>query len=82
MHQIAEWGGVHSRQLGAHWDADAVRGIILGCLQRRWGILAARANAQLLLDRLAFVGRGAGAAASRRAASWAAHTSSARSMPW
>ena len=82
LHQIAEWGSVHGCHLGAHRDTDVVRGILIGALQRRWGILAARANAQLLLDRLAFVGRGAGAASSRRAAASAAYFAATRSRRW
>ena len=82
MHQIADCGSMHSRQLGTHQDADVVRASMLANMQRRWGIMAARANAQLLLDRLAFVGRGAGAAISRRAISWASHAARSRSLQW
>eukprot|EP00973_Karenia_brevis_P081987 11366875-Karenia_brevis.AAC.1 len=45
---------------------------MLTAVQRRWGIAAARANAQLLLDRLGFVGRGAWAADARRMSARAA----------
>eukprot|EP00973_Karenia_brevis_P057930 8064201-Karenia_brevis.AAC.1 len=49
-------------------DVDDEQTLLQCALQRRWGLAAARANAQLLLDRLAYVGRGAGPAAARRAA--------------
>ena len=39
--------------------------MIVHALRRRWGVAFARANAQLLLDRFAFIGRGAHAAAER-----------------
>ena len=39
-------------------DADNLRLALLSRLQRRWGMDAIRVNAQLLLDRLAYVGRG------------------------
>jgi hypothetical protein len=39
---------------------------LVSTLRRRWGITALRANARLLLERLAHVGRGAAIAARRR----------------
>ena len=41
---------------------------IISYLLRRWDMTAAKANARLLLDRLAYVGRGATAEAERRVA--------------
>ena len=82
MHQLAEWASMHSRQVGAHRDAEVIRVALLTNMQRRWSIMAACANAQLLFDRLDLVGRGAGAASSRRASSWAMHAAAGRSRPW
>ena len=47
---------------------ERARSALVWMLRRRWGLTAVRENARLLLDRLAFVGRGAGCAAARRAA--------------
>eukprot|EP00973_Karenia_brevis_P048084 6672442-Karenia_brevis.AAC.1 len=47
---------------------------MVSSLRRRWWIVAARTHAQLLLDRLANVGRGVGAAESRRQHARLAHT--------
>ena len=59
-----------------HWTAmrarepiDAV-GALAWMLKKRWGLTAWRAAVRLLLDRLAFVGAGGHAAASRRAAAY------------
>ena len=57
--------------------SDRVRAILAATLRRRWGMTALRANARLLLDRLAYVGRGATAAAHRRASSRLLHAARA-----
>ena len=63
---LARQGAAHHwRELGCQSDATAV-GTLAWMLRRRWGITALRENARLKLERLAFVGRGAAAAASRR----------------
>ena len=63
---LARKGAAHHwRELGCQSDATAV-GTLAWMLRRRWGITALRENARLKLERLAFVGRGAAAAASRR----------------
>ena len=49
-------------------------------LRRRWGVAFTRANAQLLLDRLAFVGRGASAAMDRRVGARAANAMRRRQL--
>ena len=62
-------------RLGAetHWrrsgcrDADEARGTIAWLLRRRWALTALRENARLKLERLEHAGRGAAAAAARRA---------------
>ena len=51
---------------------------LLSALQKKWGVTAARANAQLLLDRLSYVGRGAATAATRRDSARAAHAARRR----
>ena len=56
-------------------DADARRGAHIGGLMRRWGMTSARAGARLLLQRLAFVGRGGVAAARRRECAFSLHAS-------
>ena len=43
------------------------KGVLAWLLRRRWAITALRENARLKLERLQFVGRGAAAAAQRRA---------------
>ena len=48
--------------------SDDMRDRILHHVRRKWGVLAARSNARLLLSRLACVGRGATSAADRRTA--------------
>eukprot|EP00973_Karenia_brevis_P013536 1838765-Karenia_brevis.AAC.1 len=50
----------------AQLDDEDARLALLNTLYRRWGIAAARVNADLLLDRLRHVGRGAAVAAERR----------------
>ena len=65
-------------------DDDYARGALIGMLIRRWGMAALRANARLLLDRLAHVGRGAAAANDRRASAFARaglHSSRQQSGP-
>ena len=58
----------------AHWRSmrvptpESAHGILAWMLRRRWGLTALREAARLKLERLAFVGRGAGAAADRRIA--------------
>lgn len=47
-------------------EPDHLKAGLVGMLRRWWGMAALRANARLLLDRLAFVGRGAGAAVRHR----------------
>ena len=62
-------------QTGAqrHWrsmrcdDPAQAAGVLAWIFIRRWGLTALRENARLKLDRLEFVGRGAAAAALRRA---------------
>ena len=49
-------------------EPDSLRATLLAMLRRRWGIAALRANARLLLERLAFVGRGGVLAMRRRVA--------------
>ena len=58
-------------------ECDRLRGILASTLRRRWGMTALRANARLLLDRLAYVGRGATAAAHRRISNRALHAARA-----
>ena len=55
----------HFRRMGAATPAEA-HGALGWLLRRRWSMTAVRENARLLLARLEFVGRGAGAAAARR----------------
>ncbi len=57
----------HHRDMLVCGPAEAI-GPLAWLLKRRWGVLAARENARLLLSRLQFVGRGAAEAASRRSA--------------
>ena len=49
-------------------EIATLRATLLAMLRRRWGIAALRANARLLLERLAFVGRGFGRSDSELAA--------------
>ena len=55
----------HYRSMLAR-DPEDARGAVAWLLKRRWGVTAVRAAARLTLGRLELVGRGAGAAASRR----------------
>jgi hypothetical protein len=54
-------------------DNDALKSALTARLQRRWGMVALRANARLLIDRLAYVGSGAVAAAARRLSARSSH---------
>lgn len=75
LNEIADLGARHSLPSGR--DPQDVRVALLASLQRRWGMIAARANAQLLLDRMPYVGSGASSAAARRRA---AHTANVQRM--
>ena len=66
--QIADFATARPARVRADCDDEDARASLIAALQRRWGLVAVRANAQLLLDRLAYVGRGAMAAAERRSA--------------
>ena len=67
-----------------HWrsmrcsDPVHATGVLAWLLRRRWGLTALRENARLKLDRLEYVGRGAPAAAYRRAHAAEAHAARAR----
>ncbi len=63
---LARKGAAHHwRAMGCRDEASAI-GVLAWMVRRRWGITALRENARLKIERLAFVGRGAAAAASRR----------------
>ena len=47
-------------------EPDRLKAVLARMLRRRWGLAALRANACLLLERLAYVGRGAKQASQRR----------------
>ena len=76
--EIADVGARPS--LRAARDPEDLRVALLASLQRRWGMIAARANAQLLLDRLTYVGSGALAAAARRSTALTANAQRLRRM--
>eukprot|EP00973_Karenia_brevis_P040023 5526696-Karenia_brevis.AAC.1 len=57
--QVADLASVRRPGRPSGGDDDDCRLAMLAALRRRWGLAAARANAQLLLDRLGSVGRGA-----------------------
>ena len=59
-------------------DLESAVGCLAWLLRRRWGLTALRECARLKLERLAFVGRGAAAAAERRQSSIAVRASRAR----
>ena len=67
---IGVLAGIGARR---HWRAmrapgpDEAKGALAWLLRRRWALTALRENARLKLERMEFVGRGAVAAASRRA---------------
>ena len=73
LNQVAALGSSRRRGPDHSEDEDAAHVVILAMFQRRWGVMAARANAQLLLDRPADVGRGACAADARRVAARGTH---------
>ena len=56
-------------------EPDRLQQMLSGMLRRRWGMAALRANARLLLDRLAYVGSGAIAATRRREMAQFSHSS-------
>ena len=56
-------------------EPDRLQQLLSGMLRRRWGMAALRANARLLLDRLAYVGSGAIAATRRREMAQFSHSS-------
>jgi hypothetical protein len=66
LSQLAESGSVCHRSALESPSTDDAKAAITWILQRRWGMAAVRANARLLLGRLAYVGRGSAAAAARR----------------
>eukprot|EP00973_Karenia_brevis_P054625 7592491-Karenia_brevis.AAC.1 len=78
MDQVATQVSSHPTGARANCDPDAMRMAMMSALQHRWGLSAAKANAQLLLTRLACVGAGASAAYQRREASHIAHLARAR----
>ena len=55
----------HWQRMRARSETEA-QGALAWLLRRRWGLAAAREAARLILDRLQFVGPGAGAADLRR----------------
>ena len=69
-----------------HWQGmrcpapPQAAGALAWLLRRRWGLTALREHARLKLDRLEYVGRGAVAAAQRRAATMEAHAARARAL--
>ena len=67
----------HWRQMQCQDELAAI-GSLAWLLRRRWGMTALRENARLKVERLAFVGRGAAAAALRRQRGEAAHAARAR----
>ena len=69
----------HWRGMRCASPAEAV-GAMAWYLRRGWALTALRENARLKLDRLEHAGRGAVAAADRRAAAHAAHTARGRLM--
>ena len=83
LSQAADIGAVRSRGRRAEEDdTDDLRAVLITQLQRRWGMTALRANARLLLGRLAYVGRGAVAAAARRGAARSSHAANAGMPAW
>ena len=73
---LRHWVSMRARESG-----DAL-GVLAWLLRRRWGLAAWRANAQLLLDRLEFVGRGAVQAHARRAAASERAAAARRAAHW
>ena len=75
---LARTGATHLwRQLGCS-EESAACGLLAWTLRRRWGMTALRENARLKIERLAFVGRGAQAAADRRLSASTLHAARAR----
>ena len=58
--------GRRAGAVAADDNADMLRVVSFGFLLRKWGMTALRANARLLLDKLAHNGRGSTAAVDRR----------------
>ena len=82
--EAADIGVSRSRAFCPADDEDAPNALkakFAGTLRRRWGMMALRANARLLLERLSFVGGGAVRAHSRRAAGRLLHLARARLGP-
>ena len=78
LHLIAHAAArAHWRKMNCRDEAKAV-GAFAWSVRRRWPMSALRENARLKIDRLAFVGPGAAAAACRRRQGEADHTSRAR----
>ena len=78
LSQLAKQGASTKwRQMGCS-DQESAVGCLAWFLRRRWGLTALRECARLKLERLAFVGRGAVAAAERRQTSIAAQAARAR----
>ena len=73
---LRHWGAMRARE-----PTDAL-GTLAWILRRRWGMAAWRSAARLLLDRLEFVGRGAVAALSRRAAASERAAAARRDAHW
>ena len=63
-------------------EPQDANGTLAWLLRRRWGMTAWRSAARLLLDRLAYVGRGAGRATGRRAAAAEAAAEARRAAHW
>ena len=66
LSEAVECGAAHSSssQPAEDDEPDPLKAALARMLRRRWGIAALRANVRLLLERLAHVGRGAGAGTS------------------
>ena len=77
MKKTSSGAAKHWRSMHAASPAEA-KGGLAWLLRRRWAMTVLRENARLKLERLQFVGRGAVAAAHRRAAPLAASGVAAR----
>ena len=71
----------HWRSMRAKEPGDAV-GVLSWLLRRRWGMMAWRSSARLLLDRLEFVGCGAVRARARREAASERAAAARRTAHW
>ena len=71
----------HWRSMGAT-EAFSAAGALAWLLRRRWAMCAVRENARLTLSRLEYVGRGAHAAARRRADADGAEARARRASCW